>query len=93
MTTVQIGYLKDSTVSLLNVFADESEGNCEFVFGDMKVAYFTSPNFDGARWVAYLSGVIIMRAYTFEHLAMFLNSMCRSYMGYCVLIDCRIESH
>lgn len=77
----------------MNVFADENDGYCEFMFGDVKVIYMTSSNYDGARWAAYVDGMTIMRSYTFEHLALFLNSMFRSHMGYCVLIDCWIESH
>lgn len=93
MITVHIGYLKDTTAGLLNVYADENDGYCEFEFGDVKIIYQTYPNYDGARWVAYFTGVVMMRSYTFEHLALFLNSMFREKMNYCVLIDCWIENH
>lgn len=93
MTTVHIGYLKDSTVGLLNVFADENDGYCELMFGEVKVMFLTSSNYDGPRWVAYVDGMTVMKSYTFEHLTLFLNSMFREKMGYIVLIDCWIENH
>ena len=93
MTTVHIGYLKDSTVGLLTVFEDEHDGYSEFMFGNVKVIYFTSSNYDGPRWAAYLGGMTLLRSYSFEHLACFVNSVVREEMGYVVLIDCWIENH